>query len=244
MTPRCASSHASASCAGVTPSGAARVANFRLRQQRALMQRRVRHDRRCHAARASRAQTQLRFRARRGCREPGWPRSARLREAPTVPPCRRRRNSTRPSARSCRRAQALERVDGFRERDAPAPVQQIEVDAIGAQARKAALARGDRALRRSRCADTPCSLRTRGRGRPAIASRDDRARRRRRRTSRRCRSSVMPRSMPARSAATSRAARPRRSPMCPCAEAERGHACAVGESDRGKPGEYSAHDGH
>ena len=79
----------------------------------------------------------------------------------------RHRSSTRPSARSCRRARKpLECVDRFRERIAPAPMQQIQIDAIGAKARRDCARTRRSFLSHSRCADTPCSLRRRDRGRP------------------------------------------------------------------------------
>ena len=66
-------------------------------QPPALPDRRIGHDR--HAALAApRQQVELDAAAARGCRAPGWWRSARRRHA-TAPPCRRRRSWTRPSAR-------------------------------------------------------------------------------------------------------------------------------------------------
>ena len=98
--------------------------------------------------------------------------------------------------------------------------------------REAALAGGDRRFCGRRCADTPCSRQRRRSRRPRDRARRRSPRRRRRRTSRRCRRASCRDRGRARSAATSRAARARALAHRPGAEAERGHARAVGKRHR------------
>ena len=142
----------------------------------------------------------------------------------------RRRNGARPATRAApsmsarskldtpharmlsARAQRLETGHGLGERDVAAPVQQIQIETIGAEALQAALAGGSDAAAGSRGADRPCS--------PEIPRRAGPRSPRRRLLSAPPSAyisavsiSVMPRSRPSRSAAISCARSRARSPI-------------------------------
>ena len=149
---------------------------------------------------------------RRGCRAPGCWRRRAARDGRQLRHLVGVEVADAPVADLAVAAQPLERRHGLRQRVRAAPVQQVEVEPVGAEPPQAALAGGDRALGRRvvrvDLADQEDLV--------APAPRSPRPpppRRRPRRTSRRCRSGVRPRSSPRRSAATSAARRPGCSPM-------------------------------
>ena len=74
----------------------------------------------------------------------------------------------RPSRSSCRNALTVSPSGTW-----PAPVQEVEVEAVGAQPPQAALARGDRPVRGSRCAGSTLLTRNTSSRRPSIASADE-----------------------------------------------------------------------
>ena len=116
----------------------------------------------------------IRCRARPGDRAPDWPRSARRRaSASSSSHVGGVEIGDAPAHDLAVATQPLERVDRFGERNAAAPVQQIEIEAIGARA-----AAGCARRRRSRCCApalcgyTLLTTKTSSR-RPAIARADD-----------------------------------------------------------------------
>ena len=169
-----------------------------------------------------------------GDRAPGWSRTAARRAARTARACRRCRNWTRPSAAILPSARSRSNASTVsRERNAPAPVQQIEIEAIGAQPLEAALAGGNRAFSagvvRIHLADY----------KHLVAPAGDRARRRsprrrRRRTSRRCRPASCRGRARASSAATSRRGARLRSPMRHVPRPSAGTSCPSGNVTTGR----------
>ena len=185
-TPGWASSQASASCAGVQPTSSASFLSAGLPQQPALVERRIGHQR-DRALAHPRQQVELGPAARQAVEHLVAAGQA-LVEARRVFHVAAVEVADAEIGDLSRRAQAVERLERLLEPRAAAPVQQVEIDALDAQALQAALAGGDGAGARGVVRiDLAHDVGPRARGPRSPRRRSPR--RRPRRTSRRCRSS-------------------------------------------------------